>query len=186
MHLVTAPLLITLTMSVTAERQCGGSFCVPDIVVDTCKEEGKPCANLYFLDENGEELFIHQGTNDTIVPEKFPYGVKGVAKVQTVGTYGCYIIYKQTTAKRKEKGTKGKYCWSGNDKMTIGKSNPDYPWTVIRSVEYDPGCRCPQSQAGIPGWAIGVSVLVILLVAVVIFVIYRKKRLEAVPTNDGA
>ena len=116
-----------------AERMCGGVFCAPEIAVD-CKEDGSPCSNLYFLDKNGEVLYIHQGTGDTKnFPEK-SYGFHGVAKVQTVGDYGCYIIYKQKTAKRKEKGTTGKYCWKGNDKMKIGIENDDYPWTVIRWI----------------------------------------------------
>ena len=39
-------------------------------------------------------------------------------------------------------------------------------------MKYDPDCSCP-SRAGIPVWAIVVPILVVLLVAVAIFVIYR-------------
>ena len=74
---------------------------------------------------------------------------------------------------------------------------------ILRSVRYDPNCRCP-SKAGIPPWAIAIVILVVLMVALVIFVIYRytvhmsltllmltllprKKRSshEAVSSNDG-
>ena len=43
---------------------------------------------------------------------------------------------------------------------------------MLRSVKYDPYCNC-QSQAGIPAWAIAVSILIVLLVAVTIFLVYR-------------
>ena len=43
---------------------------------------------------------------------------------------------------------------------------------ILRSVRYDPNCRCP-SKAGIPPWAIAIVILVVLMVALVIFVIYR-------------
>ena len=43
---------------------------------------------------------------------------------------------------------------------------------ALRSAEYDPDCNCP-SKAGIPAWAIAVSVLVVLLVAVAIFLVYK-------------
>merc|ERR1712130_940499 len=54
-----------------------------------------------------------------------------------------------------------------------------------RSVKYTPDCSCP-SRAGVPAWAVGVAILVVLLVAVAIFVIYRRRRSnhEAVPANE--
>jgi len=57
---------------------------------------------------------------------------------------------------------------------------------ALRSAKYDPDCNCP-SKAGIPAWAIAVSVLVVLLVAVAIFLVYKRKSHQALNTNeDGA
>jgi len=180
MYLVTA-LLMALATSVTVGEECGGSICVPEIEVG-CKTENKPCANLYFYNETGGVIHIHQGTSDTKGPN-FPTGIKGVAEVQTVGEYGCYVIYK------KKNQRSSSYCWEGNDRMAIGPdSGTDYEYTIVRSAEYFPVCPdCPPSKAGIPAWAIAVSVLVVLLVAVAIFLVYRrKKNHELVSTNDGA
>ena len=47
---------------------------------------------------------------------------------------------------------------------------------MLRSVEYDSVCKdpsCSPSKAGIPSWAIAVSVLVVLLIAVAIFLVYK-------------
>jgi len=177
MYLLTI-LLIMLATLVTLGSS-GGVIETPPIDPD-CKAKAKPCANLYFYDENDVVLLIHQGTNATMGPD-FPRGIKGVSKVQTVGEYGCYTIFKQ-----KNHGKRGTFCWEGNDKNTIGPGT-DYEWTVVRSVEYDPLCNCP-SRAGIPPWAIAVSILIVLIVAVAIFFIYRRKRAssdhEAVSTND--
>ena len=122
MYLVTA-LLMTLAMSVTEGKICGGSICAPDIEVD-CKAKDMPCANLYFYNETDDVVHIHQGTSDTMDPD-FPRGVKGVVKVQTVGEYGCYTIHKKKN--RKDNG----YCLTGNDKIAIGPGT-DYEWTVVR------------------------------------------------------
>jgi len=179
MYLVTV-LLMALATTVTVGEECGGSICVP-MIDPNCKAENMPCANLYFYNETGGVVHIHQGTSDAIGPDL--KGVKGVAKVQTVGEYGCYIIYK----KKKHNGNS--FCWKGNDRMAIGPdSGTDYEYTIVRSAEYFPVCPdCPPSKAGIPAWAIAVSVLVVLLVAVAIFLVYRrKKNHELVSTNDGA
>jgi hypothetical protein len=178
MYLVTAVLLVTLATSVTVGEDCGGALCAPDIEVD-CKAESKPCANLYFYDENDKELYIHQGTNTSINGSK---GVKGVSKVENVGEHGCYIIFKGKDYKSLN------LCLQNMDKVTIGTQDSEYEKSVVRSVKYDPDCKHPSCpiRAGIPLWAIAVSVLVVLLVAVAIFVIYRRKSHEAVPSNDGA
>jgi len=144
-----------------------------------CQAKGTPCANLYLYDENDVVVHIIQGTNDTMGTRR---GVKGIYKVQTVGEYGSYTIYI-----RKNHGGSGSFCWEGNDKISIGPgSGTDYEYTKIGSVKYDPVGSCP-SQAGIPPWAIAVSVLVVLLVAVAIFLVYRSKRAnhDPVSTNDG-
>jgi len=172
MYLATV-LLMALATSVTVGEECGGALCVPKIDPN-CKAENMPCANLYFYNETGGVIHIHQGTNDTIGPDL--KGVKGVAKVQTVGEYGCYSIYK----KKNRRGSP--YCWSKNDKMAIGPGT-EYEYTIVRSAEYDPDCNCP-SKAGIPAWAIAVSVLVVLLVAVAIFLVYKRKSHQALNTNE--
>ena len=59
--------------------------------------------------------------------------------------------------------------WSGAKEPI---SPPMSSKIILRSVRYDPNCRCP-SKAGIPPWAIAIVILVVLMVAVVIFVIYR-------------
>jgi len=153
---------------------------VPAIEVD-CKAKDMPCANLYFYDENNKELFIHQGTSSSINGTK---GVKGVREVQVVGEYGCYIIFKKKNFKS------SCLALTTMDKVTIGTSDSEYDKSVVRSVRYESDhsrCMCP-NKAGIPPWAIGVAVLVVLLVGVAIFVIYRRRRSshEAVPNNDEA
>jgi len=179
MYLGTILLMALATSETVWAEECGGALCVPAIEVD-CKAKDMPCANLYFYDENNKELFIHQGTSGSINGTK---GVKGVSKVQIVGEYGCYIIYKKKNF--------GSSCLSLTtmEKVTIGTSDAQYEKSVVRSVKYDSDCSdssCP-NKAGIPSWAIGVSVLVVLIVAVAIFVIYRRKRShEEVPNNDEA
>lgn len=121
MYLVTV-LLMALAPTVTVGKDCGGVICAPKIDVD-CKAKNMPCANLYFYNETGGVIHIHQGTNDTIGPDL--KGVKGVAKVQTVGEYGCYSIYK----KKNRRGSP--YCWSKNDRMAIGPGT-EYEYTIVR------------------------------------------------------
>ena len=58
---------------------------------------------------------------------------------------------------------------------------------ALRSAEYDPDCNCP-SKAGIPAWAIAVSVLVVLLVAIAIFLVYKYfplTHVEIVPQTSS-
>jgi len=122
------------------------------------------CANLYFYDEKDVLLHIAHGTNPDINGVK---GIKGVAKVQTVGEYGCYTIYQKKNFRSTD------LCW--NHKEMLITKEAGFEKTVVRSVKYDSNCIC-QSQAGIPVWAIVVSILVVLLVAVAIFLVYRRKR----------
>jgi len=173
-------LLITLA---TFVRVGSGEVFDPQAIDPYCTSNTS-CATLYFYDENNVELHKLQGTFDAMTP-KFPRikGIKGVSKVQIAGEYGCYIIYN----KPKHRG--GKFCWAKNDKIPIGPGT-DYEWTVVKSVEYDSVCKdpsCSPSKAGIPSWAIAVSVLVVLLIAVAIFLVYKRKRSshDALSTNDG-
>ena len=43
---------------------------------------------------------------------------------------------------------------------------------TLRSVKYDPDCYCPR-KGEIPLWAIAIAILVVLIVAVAIFFVYR-------------
>jgi cbb3-type cytochrome oxidase subunit 3 len=165
-------LLVTLATSVTVGR--GQVLEAPSIDSD-CKAPDV-CSNLYFYDEKDVLLHIAHGTNPDINGVK---GIKKVAKVQRVGEHGFYTIYT-----KKNYGSSN-FCWTHNE-MLITK-DAGYEKTVVRSVKYHPSGSC-QSQAGIPAWAIAVSILVVLLVAVAIFFFYRRKRLnadrEAVPSED--
>lgn len=134
-----------------------------------CKD--KPCSTLNFYDENDSLIETVQGSQAKLK-------VKGVAKMKTVGHHGCYTIFKKTEFRSSS------LCWIHMDKLD--REEAGYEYSVVRSVRYDPNCRCP-SKAGIPPWAIAIVILVVLMVALVIFVIYRKKRSshEAVSSNDG-
>jgi hypothetical protein len=154
-------LLVTLATSVTVGR---GEVIEATPIDPDCKAPAT-CANLYFYDERDVLLHIAHGTNPDINGIK---GIKGVSKVQTVGEHGCYTIYKG-----KNYGSSD-LCWKHKEMLITKEAG--YEKTVVRSVKYDPYCNCQSSQAGIPAWAIAVSILVVLLVAVAIFLVYRRKR----------
>ena len=122
MYFVTIILMALATSETVWAEECGGALCVPAIEVD-CKAKDMPCANLYFYDENDKELFIHQGTSNSINGTK---GVKGVSKVQIVGEYGCYIIYQKKNFKASN------LCLTTTDKVTIGTLDAQYEKSVIK------------------------------------------------------
>lgn len=153
-------LLVTLATSVTVGR---GQVLTATSIDPDCKAPDT-CANLYFYDEKDVLLHIAHGTNPDINGVK---GIKGVAKVQTVGEHGCYTIY----VKKNFRSTD--LCWEHKEMLITKEAG--FEKTVVRSVKYHSNCIC-QSQAGIPVWAIVVSILVVLLVAVAIFLVYRRKR----------
>jgi len=165
-------LLITLATSVTVGR---GEVIEATPIDPDCKAP-QTCANLYFYDETDVLLHIEHGTNPDINGIK---GIKGVAKVQTIGEHGCYTIYQKKDFRSAD------LCWEHKEMLTTKEAG--YEKSVVRSVKYDPYCNC-QSQAGIPAWAIAVSILIVLLVAVTIFLVYRRKRLsgdhETVSSDD--
>ena len=81
------------------------------------------CANLYFYDENDVLLHVVQGTDARIKGGK---GVKRVAKVKTVGEYGCYTIFKKTDFRSTY------LCWNHMDRLNIREAG--YGYSVVRYV----------------------------------------------------
>merc|ERR1712108_25907 len=77
----------------------------------------------------------------------------------------CWRVWLLTIYKRKNFASSD-LCWQHKEMLTTKEAG--YEKTVVGSVKYDPYCIC-QSTAGIPAWAIVVSILVVLVVAVAIF-----------------
>ena len=86
-------------------------------------DRNEVCANLYFYDENDVLLHVVQGTDARIMDGK---GVKGVAKVQTVGDHGCYTIFKRTNFRSTN------LCWNHTDRLNIMEAG--YGYSVVRYV----------------------------------------------------
>ena len=110
-------LLITLATSVKVGR--GQVFEATSIDPD-CKAP-QTCANLYFYDERDVLLHIAHGTNPDLNGVK---GIKGVAKLQTVGEHGCYTIYKGKNFRSSN------LCWEHKDMLTTKEAG--YEKTVVR------------------------------------------------------
>ena len=83
------------------------------------------CANLYFYNENDVLLHIAHGTNSDM-GAKWPRGVKGVSKVQTVGEYGCYTIYKRKNFRSSD------LCWEHKEMLITKEAG--YEKTVVGYV----------------------------------------------------
>ena len=96
---------------------------VPEINRNCDADRDEVCANLYFYDENDVLLHTAHGTNARI---KGGRGVKGVAKVQTVGHHGCYTIFKG----RDFRSTN--LCWNHTDRLNIMEAG--YGYSVVRYV----------------------------------------------------
>jgi len=84
------------------------------------------CANLYLYDANGKVLGVFEGSQKNIL-------VRSVARLQIVGDYGCYIIFKKSNFRSSS------FCWKGTD---VWLPDIDYEYTMIRSVIYDAKCAC--------------------------------------------
>ena len=77
------------------------------------------CATLHLFDENDVLLCTSRGSNPRM-------RVTGVAKVQTVGDYGCYTIFKRNDYKSTS------LCWNHTDRLNIMEAG--YPYSIVRFV----------------------------------------------------
>ena len=77
------------------------------------------CATLHLYDENDVLLCTARGSNPRM-------RVRGVVKVQTVGDYGCYTIFKKNNYKSTS------LCWNHTDRLNIMEA--DYPYSIVRYV----------------------------------------------------
>ena len=77
------------------------------------------CAALHLYDENDVLLCTARGSNPQM-------RVRGVVKVQTVGDYGCYTIFKRNNY------TSTSLCWNHTDRLNIMEA--DYPYSTVRYV----------------------------------------------------
>ena len=80
------------------------------------------CSTLYFYDADGAELDIVQGTRENIA-------LNNVAKVKTLGEYGCYTIYKEA------KFASYSFCWKGKEERNVGRKDDGYEFAVVRSFQ---------------------------------------------------
>ena len=112
-------LLITLATSVTVGR---GEVIEATPIDPDCKAP-QTCANLYFYDETDVLLHIAHGTNPDINGIK---GIKGVAKVQTIGEHGCYTIYQKKDFRSSD------LCWEHKEMLTTKEAG--YEKSVVRYI----------------------------------------------------
>ena len=94
----------------------GDVFEVPEIDPYRCHGA---CAALHLYDRNDVLLHTVHGTNARM-------RVTGVAKVQSVGHYGCYTIFKL----RDFRSTN--LCWTHMDRLNIMEA--EYGYSVVRYV----------------------------------------------------
>ena len=148
MLLMIAISLVTLQSQVRCQVT---TMDIPEINRNCNADRNEVCANLYFYDENDVLLHVVQGTDARI--KRGEGGVKRVAKVQTMGDYGCYTIFKKTNFRSTN------LCL--NQPMgLLNIREAGYPYSVVRfvfgfkiykssinclprSVKYDPDCNCP-------------------------------------------
>ena len=78
---------------------------------------------MYFYDETDVLLHIAHGTNPDINGIK---GIKGVAKVQTIGEHGCYTIYQKKDFRSSD------LCWEHKEMLTTKEAG--YEKSVVRYI----------------------------------------------------
>ena len=81
----------------------------------------RACSTLYLYDSDGQVLKTVQGSQNRLK-------VRGVSKVQIVGSYGCYCIYKKRNFR-----SGGSFCWDSlHEFHIIGTPEADYEYTTIK------------------------------------------------------
>ena len=121
MLLLIAIRLVTLQSQVRCQVT---TIDIPEINRNCNADRNEVCANLYFYDENDVLLHVVQGTDARI--KRGEGGVKRVAKVQTMGDYGCYTIFKKTNFRSTN------LCLNHTDRLNIREAG--YGYSVVRYV----------------------------------------------------
>ena len=122
MRLLSAVLfLLNIAYHDTCSSTPGPSSVIGAREIDPYCRHGRDgaCAALHLYDENDVLLCTARGSNPQM-------RVRGVVKVQTVGDYGCYTIFKRNDYKSTS------LCWNHTDRLNIMEA--DYPYSIVRYV----------------------------------------------------